>query len=1091
MKNEKFEYRYATLLKFVRNLRNRKLTSHIVLYFFLIFTCWFFSLILLIGFDSVVYLTRPWRIFLRVLFYIIPVFFVFPLIKNVKRVWKVSVFTDFIETIFPVLKGRLFTSLECSPDDPLFSSSLVNANLQDTTEIFHRLPKNPIIADVHKKIIRILYSLIILILLLFTIFPDPSMSLFTRFLFEKSFVAPSFFVFPGNGYVEKGKSITIRLESFEGRVTSPRIVIQDNVRFLKEKGGSRFETEVENVTSSFSYCVEFSDTFSPEYRIDVVELPNIKDIKFTLHYPPYTEEKDFVTSDFDLYALKGTEIEISGISNDSLKKATLMFSDSAISKLQAIGKSFEGDFEVDTSKSFTLNLVSNRGLKNADKPLFHIFTLSDEYPSIEISSPGENINLPQELVLKLVMDVRDDYGISKVQLVWEKEKEKHTMQIAKNLGDRDATIEYGWDLLSISIFPGDSLRYYVLVYDNDIVSGPKMTKSKTYEIRFPTATDIYKEIASEGERAQEAFETESYEMEKVKQGLLKLEKSLKKTKKLSWEEKKKALEILKKEKELVERVEETRKNMQKIAEKINDAFLSNPEIKEKLKEIERLMKEIETEEIRKSIDKLKKSIENLDRKAMLESMQRMLASQEEIKKALERTVEMLKRIEQEERYKRIVEAAKKLEGEQEEVNKEMKGKQQEKLRDMKEMEKNIAEKLSDLEKEMQELATELGKGDSISKSALENAREMAAQVSEDLEKTQKAMDQGNKQSSISSGEKVQSSLSKMSSMLSEGLSSMMGERSEEVTRMLNSIIDDVILLSVKTEKVKKQIQERKNNTDELLSHSAAIKSGIERTLENVEELKSKDPFIPPIVDDELMRVVSNIVSSMGNIERNNITLASRYARSTMQTLNNVALTLIESKQNMPSSGGGSMAQLMQKLQSLSSGQMQVNQGTQSLIPLDLSSGSVPDETRRQLQSLSELQGSLAERLNQVGEGVEKEGGNILGDLSKIAEEMREVAKKLGGYNANRELVERQERILSRMLDAQRSIHKREFSKKRVAERPGEYERRNPLPLPKNPGEKKGIKKDILKELKEKYPLEYKDFIRAYFDKLLKEEKNHK
>jgi hypothetical protein len=126
-------------------------------------------------------------------------------------------------------------------------------------------------------------------------------------------------------------------------------------------------------------------------------------------------------------------------------------------------------------------------------------------------------------------------------------------------------------------------------------------------------------------------------------------------------------------------------------------------------------------------------------------------------------------------------------------------------------------------------------------------------------------------------------------------------------------------------------------------------------------------------------------------------------------------------------------------------------------------------------------------LRRIEEGLHSEGGAVLGDLGKVAEEMDEIAEKLGKYSLDRDLVERQERILSRMLDAQRSVHKREFSKEREAERPGEVSSVRPPPLPGHSGKLKGLNKDILKELKERYPREYRDIIRAYFEKLLKEQ----
>jgi uncharacterized phage infection (PIP) family protein YhgE len=252
-------------------------------------------------------------------------------------------------------------------------------------------------------------------------------------------------------------------------------------------------------------------------------------------------------------------------------------------------------------------------------------------------------------------------------------------------------------------------------------------------------------------------------------------------------------------------------------------------------------------------------------------------------------------------------------------------------------------------------------------------------------------------------------------------------------------------------------------------------------------LKAKSPFISQIAEEELYRAIRFIEQSGNYIMNGNSQGALQFAKRAMKSLNLAALELIESKENMPASGSSSLSQMLQQLQSLASGQMQVNQGTQAMLPIDISGGTVPEQTQRELQRLSELQSSLAERLRRVEEGLQEEGGDVLGDLGKVADEMDEVVEKLAQYSLDREVVERQERILSRMLDAQRSVHRREFSKKREAERPGEVSSKSPPPLPGHTGSREDLKKDILKELEEDYPQEYRDLIRAYFKRLLREE----
>jgi len=995
-----------------------------------------------------------------------------------------------MEKKFPLFKGRLFAAFECSPKNPRFSRGLVYANLRDVRGIIATLPKIPIITRKRNLLIRLFYSSVACILFLFIISPSRFVPSLTRVFFNRDILSPLFIVSPGDYCVEKGKDITLSLKALQGRISNPELIIGNARINIKRKNRHLYSTTIESIEKPFVYYLQFSDTFSEKYKVDVVEHPGVESIIFTLHFPPYTKEKSYQTNDFDIYALKGTRIDLSGKSTQMLKGADLFFDDSKCKSLDVKGNVFTGSFYVTETETFTIDLLSEKGLENSEKALFHIFSYNDEYPFIEIVEPGKDVDLPQELAVDIVANVSDDYGILKVRLVWEKDKEKHFIRIASSQKERNSTCKYRWDLMHLPMFPGDTLLYYVEVFDNDIVSGPKVKRSKTFSIRFPTAEEIYREVAGGGERSREVFERESDKLEDIKKGFQELERALRESKNLSWESRKKVEEIIKKEKELLENIEETRKEMEELTKRIDNTFLNNPGIREKLEEIKKLMKQLETAEIKKHMEELQKALGKMERKSMLKAMEKMMLSQEEFKSAIDRTLEMLKRFEQEERFKKLIKEVEKIKDEQKKINKEIGGKRGEKQKDLEQREKGLEEELGNLSKEMEELARELGKDDLTAKNALEKGSKMTPDIKSQMKEVRKAMKRSNQKRSLALGEKAEKSLSNLSNMLSGGLSSMLSQRKKELEKKLYAIIEDVVFLSFETEKAMNNIKREMEN-DEILSLEDGIKEGIDKTLLALEKLKAKNPFIPPMVDDALIRAANNIKNSSNNLLKNNYPGSFVYAKRTMGSLNNAALELIENMENLQSSGSGSMSQLLQQLQSLSSGQMQVNNGTEAIFPMTLPSGNIPQEVQRQLQRLSELQGSLAERMKRLNEGLEGNDGELLGDMGKIADEMKEVAKEIGNYNVDRKLIERQERILSRMLDAERSIHKREFSKKRVAERPGEYIKSEPLPLPREPGKKKGIRKDIVKELEEKYPEEYRDLIRAYFNRLLKEEKNNR
>ena len=111
---------------------------------------------------------------------------------------------------------------------------------------------------------------------------------------------------------------------------------------------------------------------------------------------------------------------------------------------------------------------------------------------------------------------------------------------------------------------------------------------------------------------------------------------------------------------------------------------------------------------------------------------------------------------------------------------------------------------------------------------------------------------------------------------------------------------------------------------------------------------------------------------------------------------------------------------------------------------------------------------------------------LLGDLNRVAQDMREVQTDLAEGAVSDQTLRKQERILSRMLDAQRSMRERDYEKRRKAESGTTMARRGPqtLDLSTQEGRDK-LRQDLLRALEEGYSKDYEELIRKYFDALQK------
>lgn len=98
--------------------------------------------------------------------------------------------------------------------------------------------------------------------------------------------------------------------------------------------------------------------------------------------------------------------------------------------------------------------------------------------------------------------------------------------------------------------------------------------------------------------------------------------------------------------------------------------------------------------------------------------------------------------------------------------------------------------------------------------------------------------------------------------------------------------------------------------------------------------------------------------------------------------------------------------------------------------------------------------------------------------------MREVQTDLAQGNINPETLRKQERILSRMLDSQRSARERDFEKRRKAESGTNVARRSPgaIDLTTQEGRAK-LRLDLLRAMEEGYAKDYEELIKKYFEAL--------
>ncbi|KPK65608.1 hypothetical protein AMJ82_12370 [candidate division TA06 bacterium SM23_40] len=969
-----------------------------------------------------------------------------------------------LEERFPEFRDRLIGTLQlwgrhdANPEG--YSLAMIDAAAVESEEVATRLNFREII-NVKRcwKAAESASGLIALCVLLLLFFPAPFQSSLTRVTHpftdfprpQRTFIVVS----PGDTEAVSEEDVVISVR-VTGEIPDEVVLRSADVGhenwktypFVRESD-REYSYVVQRIKRSLHYSVEAGDAESPLHTITVLDRPMVRRLKLRYTYPAYTrlgarEEEDNIG---DIRAMVGTSVQMDIVANKTLDSARVGMSGGQQIEATLRGREARAAFVIRRGGKYHIELRDKSGLRNKDPIEYRITASSDEYPVVRIIRPGTDTELAEDMLLPLAINATDDFGFSRLQLAFtvgeDGALQERTIPMPKGAGS-EMTVEHMWDLADLDLLPEDVVFYRVAVYDNDTVSGPKRSESRTFMVRFPSIYEIYAEVERSQEEQMVDLEEMLRESRDVKEKLDQVVRELQRETELDWEKQKETDGALQRQREMAEDLKKLSEEMERSAEKLERHNLVTPETLEKLEEIQRLMQEITTPELMEALEKLHQALQQIDRQQLQQAMKDFSFNQEDFQKRLERTIELLKRIQMEQKMDALVKKMDELLERQEDLNRSTESADE--LQDMSDLaaqQEKMRRDLDRLKQTMQAQATQ------------KRISDLLRQMSQGLRMAQSMM---------------------MQNMFQQVLEAM-----RKATHQLLDLSQQQEGLSCQTEGLRRnspQCEAMAEKQLDAFNNAAKVANALF-------DAARQSLFITQEISRSMGKAMAEMEDAINSLEGRNTSSAAKGQREAMSALNEAVMQMRQAMQNMCSSGqcSGGMQQFLQRLQQLAQQQMCLNQETMGLDQM----GQWSLEDRAALQRLAAEQ----EMLRKSIEELQREMGNrpeILGRLDRVIEDMKKVSEELKGQQLSQETIARQNRILSRLLDYQRSLRERDYTRQRRAKPGKEYLRTGPAHLPEDLGERQDeLRQDLLDALKEDYPKEYKDLIRAYFEALSKEQ----
>ena len=961
---------------------------------------------------------------------------------------------------------------------------------------------------------------------------------------DKSFTPPPPFsleVSPGESAVMRGENTAITIVSSG---TRPQTI----TLWIKERNAERYtpyplDMEVSDtlvyqlpgLRSSVAYYAASpwfdEDVASDTGKITVIDLPLVRTLNGRVIPPAYTQLPPILINEqqADVTALKGSIVDLQVVSNKGLTKAQVIVEryqdsstvDSTVVSMEVSKGVATGRFTVAANGTYHIRLTDEDGRTNAQPVKYGIVSLTDGFPTIAMMDPTKDVDVDQEAKLPITLAIADDYGFKSLRLHYRllrsrysaPEKTYQSVDIPIAEGKTTLDVGYVWDLGEVGITPDDIYEFYIEVADNDIVNGPKTARTSAYKVRLPSLEELFAETDKAQSQIQKDLQQLLKESEQVRKEADELQREMQKQqaqskKQTEWQERKKAEELAKKQEELQKKMEEVTDRLEEVTQKLEQNQALSEETLQKYKELQELMRQVKSPELERMREQMKEAMENVSPEEMEKMMQQFKFDEEQFKKNIERTMNLLKRIQAEQKTDELAKRAEELAERQDELRKkaENTNPNDQKAKDQ------LAKEQAQLEKDLQELAKasdELQKmmeelGADMPTDMMQNAKEEldADQTAADMKSAEQQMQDGDMQSASDKQKNASQNLQRFAQQMQQMKKQMNRNANKQNMRQMQKGMQDISELSKQQEELSRQMRSMDPSSQQF-SQAAQQQQKIQQSMQNIAnnmmQLSQKSTSVSPELAKDLGEALQQMQNAMQQMQGRNGQMAQRSQQGAMKSMNSAAKKMGDALGSMmrgegqgqggqgqnPGMGKGQGKSPFQKLQDLAQQQQGINGKMGKMGKGGGSGGQLTPEQQAEMGRLAAQQGKALKALEELEKERQDVGGakKPIGDLDPIAEDMKEVLTDMQTGSITPETRMRQERILSRLLNASRSLNERDYEKTRESRTGTDVRRESPDPL--QLGAEAKSMRTLMDELRKGYTKDYENLIRSYFEVLQK------
>lgn len=1017
---------------------------------------------------------------------IIGYFVVLPLAKMF-RFGKVISYDEAARIIgqyFPEVKDKLLNLLQLQQRDESVHNDLLSAAIAQKTAQLKPVPfLQAINLKANLKYLKYaaipLFIILILLCVSPTLLTEPSHRIAH---YNTAFERPAPFTFViENPSLEVAQQEDFELHvAIEGDMVPAEVFlnVEGNLFKMSQVDKTHFSYLFKTVQRSCHFVMQAADVTSSEYVLTVFPKPSVVDFQTLLSYPAYIHKpQEAVANEGDVIVPQGTIVKWLFNTQDV---DTLFFFIDDKEKVLLPDENGRISLSVRAMTSFDYSFcVANRRVPHSDTLRYSVTSIDDKVPMIAVLETCDSL-APQRHFFQ--GRIKDDYGFTKlefkmvrtnVQDTSIKEVRSYPMAIGH---DPVQEFFYTLNLAEIVLNPGDKVVYYFEVWDNDGIHGPKSATSQQFEIQVPTEKELDHILDRNSNEAQHNAQQSISELKKMQEDINKLMRKLVDKQQLDWQDKKDLQELAKKQQQVKDMLQQMQQQLNENKQLEQKYKEQSDKLLEKQRELDRLMQEVMNDEMKQMMNEIDKMMQELDKKKVQEQLDKLKMDNQDLEKQLDQNLELMKRLEMEKKVEDAIQKTDQLAEKQRELSKKSEqAKGHEELDRLSKEQQDLSQQFEQLKQELEQIQKDYKKIDKDLN--FEVDKQLMQQIEQNQKDAQNNLNKGKPKNASKEQNDAAQQLDKLSEQLSEEQQEMEQQDLAEDAEMIRRLLKNLVQLSfnqedliVKTRSTFIQDPQYQN----IIALQNKIKSDFHNVEDSLRAIAKRQIAVAKMVNKNIADVNNNISRSLsGLVEMNQSfygssknTTASASMQYTMTSFNNLALVMAESldqmqnqmrqnqqkkssckntgkkKQGNCSNPGNSkpsaksMRQMQQELnKQMEALKKQLDKQGKSQKPGerkkigDKGSMQMSEEFARMAAQQEMIRRMMQEYAQEIKQG---DAGNarLAKEMEKMMRQMEQTETDLVNKVITQQTINRQQQIMSRMLEHEKAEMQREKEERR-------------------------------------------------------------